>query len=741
MGGHVGRPLSLAESRTIEVAILASRVRLDYAAQVRAFLSERAVSVRDFDGSPGVSVVVLVDESLLRDPLIQPALAGLDELRVIPLRIGPVEAGRLPEPLREINWIDVDGPDPWTDLLRAIRSKPERVRRARDLEARARAWHAAGRHGDRLLDDPDEIGEAQAHVAEARKDPIAFPTPLAVEYVELSARTSTRARRRAWRRRLSIAAVVIVAAVAVTIAVTTLRSAGQVNRLTFRVTGLYLDEGHPDWGALVSAGLLAQGGEDVAGLARSTLYRQLSLKGDVGAIGGLNGAAPIDAVPIDGGRALVVVDAGNNVSSWDIATGTLQWRRSLGFGIPRWIDALPDGSSVAVVDYDAVHLVHPLPWQRETIHLPPNQSRVDLLGLGEMVVTDGDGTVTLLREAAGALVVGGSSHHSQVLDIRRLPEGGGHALVSDGPRITMIDVESGRALHSTSLPDDPTFRSGAVGPDGESAAITRPDHTIWLAGGDLAFRPTGQAVADNDHLAVLAGGRVAFGGVPFGVQVLDPPSGLVLGRMCGSLHGITHLRAAADTDTVVCGNDTGVLVSDDRALDLPRPPEPNVALGTTPRTDAAGVHVEGDANGGVQVSNAHGSGHAAPLVDAVTAVAVRDDGGAVVVGSVSGQVAELEFTPTGADVVATWSAPGRAAVRGIGWSRDRPGSLVVHDAADRWWAPRACDGCTSNARLFDEVRARLFPCYLPQQLDDLTDGTRERLGVRECVKSPDPEAG
>lgn len=694
--------------------------------------------------TPGHIAVVVVSDDAAEDPTWCDAIDAHADDRIIPVRSGIVHAARIPQTVRELNWIEWksdDLPQSRSLLFAALNSDPARYHNNRSLMVEAQAWLAEGRKKDLLIGDRKRALSARLQLQDAAGDPLATPSRLVQEFVAASVSFTRRDRRRRSVRWLGRSLVLVVVVVITIGVVVTVRFAARNTRLSSLSTTSFLASQRPDWQGVLAGATLLQGDPGGRDVARRNLMDALSERWSAGTLG-LNHDAGLMDLRLSHDRLHAIsVDSRNSVESWSLRTDSVEWRRSLGDGRADRMDLSADDHTMAVGGGTTVRLVRLVPWQRQDTVVPHKVETLAVSGKGDLAVAGGP---------AGELtaVSGGRARplprHQRILDLRQTTSGDIRALVRDKDRLSLLDPLTGHVYASVHRAP-PRFESGTIGPDGSSVAVNDAEREILYSSAHLVLHPTGQAAPDAlEVLTLLPGRRIAFGGIQLGVRILDLDAGVVVGQVCRGLGSIQRLVSAPDGDMVACLNFTPAELWPTRSLSpVAAPPRDDLA-GLTPVGHRGDVVVTGRTDGTLDVALSPPSAQPRRFRlnatrSAVTSVAVVGPRATIVAGSASGEVVQIEPVQAGFAIVAHWRTPVTAPVTKIAWNGASDG--LTTESGGAWWMPPDCVGCSGDADLLGRLRSREWRCYPPKALRNITRSTRTFLGLTVCPASPRPVAG
>jgi len=688
------------------------------------------------DRSPAGDVVVVISPAALADLTWVVAVGHMlsGPVRPVPVVRGTVRAEDLPPGLAGRNWLHWGaGPRAMESaaLYAAVNSDPERYEVHRDLLTRATAWVADNRSDTLLITGEGESEAAVAHLIAAEQDSLAQPSPLIRDFVAASAVAARRRRRQRGRWLVGGTALLIVTALLVSVGWWVNRGPAGNSRLAALV-GLTsaLAADRPDWIGVLAGALILQGNERQAATARATLRATLDATWPHNFIGAAHDA-PITDMAMVGGTDLLTADGMGSVTRWDPADGSVRWRRQVARPLTR-LAATPDGGHAVAVSPGALHLLTTDPWRDRTVPVDGEVIEVAITDDGRTAsYATRDGQLGVLDVPAGNQVRR-PARYPAVLDLRPDSAAGSlRALVRTGPRaVAVVDAVSGRV----------TARAAAAG--AEYGSVGAGGYLAVGAGdGELAAGPAGsglspvgvklpRAVYDVD---VLPHGRIITASPAYGLLAIQAPDGLVTARLQVAQHGEHLVRVSPDGRFLLCTNGLGVTVWRTDEL-WPAVSAPKVAApGSTPRATAAGLVVEGGPDGVVTVRGVGDVSRYPAVTGRVTAAAISADQATVVVGSSLGEAAEVDLTA--GTVVRRWISPTGGTVRTVGW--DSGGRLAIRTTS--WWGVDSCAGCGADGPLLAALRARVRGCYAPANLDGISRDTRQRLGLRECHRSPGAE--
>lgn len=729
--------MSADEPANACVAVLAASGDLYAAERIARGLANVGLSprVNPVDELPE-RAVVLISAAASGDLDWRAAVERSEYARLVPVRIGAVEAAAMPGIVAALNWItwtEADAPVALGEVFAALHSDMSRYRIHRRLASAAATWDSAGRPSDLLIGEREAVERAYRHLTDAEHDTLAHPTALIREFVQLSRQSTTIKRSNRNRRWLLRMAATGMAMVVVVAAFTVIRAAAKTNNLQFLGTMPWTISARPDRVAMLSAGLVLQASEAQKPLARQTALAALAQPWSSGLLGAVHKSRIGPAALDRDGRRTLTLDGDGELSVWDNATLTPIWHHLIG-GVqgPGDMDVNSDLSIAAVVTGQALHMISREPWDDRVVRLPEPAIGVALAPAQRVVVVSTEaGDLRTASFDSGGFV--STLHFDSVLELRQTVDGGVRALVRVGTGLVVVDPLTNTRSDPVPFPGY-RFELGALAPDGRGIAAVGADRQLYYTSDTTVLRPTGQAVPDLlNVLAVLSDGRIAFGGGEFGIRVFDTRAGVPVGELCKSTTPVLQVRAAEDGNMIACLDYFVVDLWRSRDLGpLPAAPASIIAMSTKPSMTGGALTAMGDDQGRLDVTDGHTSRSHKVSRDAITVVSVNSAARSVLVGTAAGTVFQYAFTDPTATLVGLWTAPDGGAVAELGWSADGA-RLLVRTRRGLWWSPRSCDGCDHDAVLVDRVRDRLWGCFTGNQVEFLSAASRKRLGIQVCA--------
>ena len=709
------------------------------------------------------SFIVVITPDAHEDTAWLIRVQALSDERTIPVRVGDVNAQFVPTTVRELNWIVWQEPGrenaALSQIYSALHSEMALYTLYRDLAAQTAAWQAAGFAKDLLIADSGRVRDAVRYLKEAATDPRARPSEAVLAYVTASARANKKYRRKRARRWIVRATAGVTVLALFTTTVLSLRAVVKSQHAESIASTPWLIPGRPDWTGLLAAAAVLQDGSSVAQIGRDVLYGDLTKQWALGIVGGGTYPTAISAAHLVGdGSTALAIDGDDRLSLWNVRRNAAEWIRSMGNGEATAYATTADGTLAVLGVGKRLDVAHVSPWSVHGVTLPCSIDSLAIAPAAGTIVAACSGSGSFYAVRISDLHVSGpTAKFSSLLQLTATADGHARALVRTDPgHLAIVDSVSGSVVATTAMPYS-SLEVGTLGRDGVSAAVTSTDRQILYARQGLRFAPTGQAVPDYiEVLALLPGGRLAFGGVQFGVQILDLASGLDLGTVCSTFPGVSVVDSTADGSTLLCANGTAsdawsiAAISPASAPHSATGSSSSTGTGTTTGTTATdsaqcGLSVVGAPDGSVTVTHSVGTtskrARLQPDTSAVTATAICADCRSVLVGHADGSVNEFDVGYIGyrsVAIVGRWTFPDHASISSVGWSVT-PGLLSIVTTAGYSWSPVSCDECGSDSMLLDHVRARLWGCYLPNALVYVSDAARARLGVTVCGPAPTPE--
>ena len=713
----------------LTVALLYAPGDAAQAGMVAQFLSQAGATIidRSSAASSADGVVVLISAGAVNDSSWMAAAGSLSSDRVIPVRLGPVNADLVPQALRVPNWIDW-APGSLGQVLAGLLSDPSRRAISRQLTHAAQAWSRA-RGDDRLLiGDYRRARQMQDILAELAADPMARPEENTVAFVNRSLAVSRRRHRRRRRWRIVSAIAALAGLAAAVIYLPQIVAKHYNNREAIVTTGdqaMLADL--PEWSAANAGALLLTGTPQEKTLARATILDALRQSWSISNADWM--PSVVNLVTYDAGaRALLLYRArhGTGVAVFDVRTGQILSSRVLN-GNFQDAAVSPDGQAVLAGSGIA------------TMSLRTGQVReVTSQGDFAKVVLAGTGKAVAATTRAGLYVVSLASKHVRRVgsyrSILRVVPANRHAvsaLVMTSPGgYKIINAVSGQVLASATVPG--TLQSGAVAPDGQHAIVAGRDGQFWTFGSDQPPHPTGIAVPAEYNAATWASaGRVIIASSDFEGQVYYLPRSEYLGTVCRDVSQLNEVRFEPGTGTVGCLGGSGV----NSFWNLPLPPLASAPRAMSTRTTSTEHDLTLTAHGtSFQMFWAAPTGRLdTPNLhwfDAtITAVMMSPDAKQAVLGSASGEAAVIDAGPASIVEGGDWQVPDSSPIVAAGWMGDVP---VVTTRSGQSWVVPGCSRCATDARLLQTLRTRLTGCFTSRQLQNIAGSVRDELGLRMC---------
>lgn len=724
--------LSASSQPRLRVGLLAAAADQALRQDVREQLRSAGAEVIDIGDAQAIDgVVVLLSAAAVADARWRQQVLELADAHLVPIRVAPVEADAVPDPLKLPNWIDWEsggaGGRALGLALAALMSDPERRRVTAQIEHQAQIWDDAHRDKALLLADHGHARRLAGALEELVGDPLFAPRPAAVAFVRasLDATKRRRRRRRIWR---GIVAMLIITVVADVIgAVPALLDSRHLGAAAVVSTGeTYILDLMPEWSALNTAAMLLDGGPREQQVARRTLVAALSRPWPVSVIPFLDNVAGM--APFDHGRlaaALVSDRRGSGLVMLDVRKG-----RALGWFSrdKRFADVVvtQDGRT-AYLAGQGVEAIDLRARKIDTIRKTGSFGAVALARDGSLVLTTLRGGVRTVSVASKKIMF--SATYRRVLGVATA--GRATALVMTGKdRYALVDLRKGRVLTRVRVGDGQDV--GAISSDGRRAVVPGPGDQLWMFGAGMRPRPLGIPVpsalaaltwASRDRLVVASDSART--------HVLLLPIGEDLGQVCNAASRPNRLRVVGDLIVCVAHGLNGFWPVPKAPLDRSVP-----SLSAARSIELPGLAVTAR---GAELRVVWGSGRGSavhalvPLRSRITALAVSPDRRQIVVGAASGQAAVVERYQGLPRVVASWKAPGAGMVSRAGWGA----GPVVETSDGHVWEFTTCGRCGSDAELLAVVRARLTGCFTSRQLQNIYATLRTRLGLRVCQHTID----
>ncbi|MDX6636178.1 MAG: hypothetical protein QOF06_2381 [Solirubrobacterales bacterium] len=733
-------------------AVLASESDRAIAERLTADLAALGVGLQPYatvGGNAFDTVVVVQGPGAAAEVAWRDSLAAASSARLIPVVVEGVPDAEVPEPLRSLNWVrwpategDVAGVTAAaasTAVFTALNSDFDLLQFHRELEAEAQAWVDGDHDATLLIDSRRRVRRATEHLRVAGGDVLSRPSAAAERFVAASDVVTRRARRkRRWRWIRRGAALALVAFLFGGVLID--RKAHIANsRLALMVYGAKQYESRPDRGAMVAAATLIQGRPVAYEMATRVLLESLSSPWSAGVLGVEETAGLLDAAPVRGGDSVYTIDATGQLGLWDTRTGAARWQRETGLGEQPKVTASADGQLLALVDGRRIGLARVAPWRMTRRSLPfearaivfdPQRSRFVVAGAKGLVSVAPAGADDL-REVPVA---------GDVLDLETGRGGRALALIAAGPgAVEVIDAVDGTVIRRVSGAGP--IERGAVGPAGE--VVVNADDRLLVSRAGGSWRPLGKEGSGAGVLRVLPGGILASGGWGTPLEMTDLATGTDLGPLCAASVAVNTVHATPSGELVACTNGwVTELWSTTDQKPLSRQP-PGRGVRGSPLLGRPGLVIRGDRKGMLTIKVA-GDGDSIdeftlPVgAGRVQAVALNPrDGHSIVAGTSRGELAEFDLRRSSLTKTVTWTVPGGAAIRQLGWAR-QDGRLLVGTANGYWWRPHSCDACQDVRVAIAQARNRFWGCYPSEALDFMAGETEQALALTGCQPPPEP---
>lgn len=714
----------------LRVGVLHAEADAETAARIATLLEEGGVEIVAADSAPAPDgLVVLISDAAFGADGWPPLDWVRERNRLIPVRVGAVDEQRVPERLRELNWIDWSLERPAQALgfvVAGLLSDPSRYRISRQLAHEAASWVEAGRPASHLIGDRRRARRMKELLQTLDSDPLASLDEATIEFVAVSDRATRKSRRRRllWR---GLAAVAVMAAIGgVPTGIAALEASSRTNRASIVTAGddAVLDQ-LPEWSAINGAALMLEGSPAQRRLGRSALLQAMVRPWETSDTTFIDSARSA-ATFRDGTRAAVIalVPGGSGFALFDVRRGLTLATVSLDRRYD-WIDIDPDERTAVVAGYGAAEVVLRTGRNRSLTRRGPFVGVAALRG--QVALWTAGGRLELLDRPSGHQRE--VSYHSAVLDVVPAPRGrGGMVLVSEGRgRFAIRRLPGGEVVAGTRLAG-PVEEVGTLHPDGRRAVVAGGGQ-LWTFDAASA-RPTGIAtpIVLND-IEWVGGERLVLASDSERGEVIYLPRAQRLGEVCASAPSLLSVWVEPGGETVSCGGDGRSfwrLPPAPLEAGVPRRADPPSAV----RSPYATVQIRGrrerilgrgELGSGV-------TGWSQPFDSAIAAAVFSPRSHQLALGSKRGTVALLGLTRRGAESLTFWMAPDRAPIVDLRWR----GQLLAETASGQLWRVPDCPHCETNRGLLATARARLSGCFSERQLTWISTEVRRRLNLREC---------
>lgn len=768
----------------------------------------------DTDGSEGDrgsawAVVVLLSPGALADQSWQQRVAGAADQRLVPVLVEKVDDAAVPPFLAELNWVNyqLDNAAFLATLFTGISTDSSRFRDERDTRNLAERWERSGRNEDFLLDDAREVtrrtragsvssdgrpapvdaGEAAMLAGGFRQRRRAIASILAnesggspspapslqayrlalfrgrtdesvarnssplVAFLALSRRLSAKRQRQRRRKiavRAGMAAVTVLAGVFATVEVRQAKIRAD-NAVDFAVGGGATTD-RPDISA-IKAGASLLDSDQYSG-ADGRLRQAIDALSQHWPAGYVRTdewmVSAVDFAP-DG--AVIALDGGGNLWSWNLADGTRQTQATELVGV-RAGDMDSAGSALGT-DGSSVDVWTPESGLQRLLEEP---------GISAARLSPATGSALVAIEARLVSVPFGQSASSaielgawdEVHVIAQTSDGHAVALAERDGRLELVrdDGQSTRFAGTV-----PTVAGAAIAPDGESFVVVA-NGVLWR-GVDGQTSSTGALVPGVlSALATTNEGLTVLSGRTRGAWAVDS-SGLDLGDICKARVLPTMIEIDDLGERVVCVTGSMIVIDELRSLapaerDQEPPPRTTTvgtagslselslvdgfilidrADGTTFAIDSTGASFAEDFVPPEAVSEADffATGALIGARGVPTTVAVTADGGTFAIGFDDGYLIEVDVRDDSMSRVGSWTLPDRQAITAISWSQDQATISATTQAGNRW-ERQSCAGCWNADLLTMRISERVWLCYEAGDIASLGRTARDRFSLQAC---------
>lgn len=670
---------------------------------------------------PADASLVVMSEAAVADPGWNAALTADGAGRLVPIALDGTMQG-LPQPLQDLNWIpwdpgDLDRVAGLVDI--ALRTDPSRYRAIRVLELDTAGWLTT-RKKDLLIIDRGRIKAVDRAIAAG--DPLARPSPGALEYLAVSRRYARRkfvGRAVRGTARAALAAGIVVVLV---LASVVYHTRGAANRLVFGTSELGTTD-LPDLMALkAEAAHLSTPDTSLAGYVAAQMVGRPWRYAEIGSQWekATNGVVLTD----DG----VVTADGAGTVTWWTTRGTPQRRIRVGDGAPLFQIA---GSA------DGAHLVASGATKLATLTDGREDRVLDVPFAPTTLSVSRDGAVAGASDESSTVVVVDGQERNVTLEGRFVSlvalESTVGALVVTDEEVRLVDLATGTAArkwrHSWPV-DQLSFLAGSTMADGDHGFIAGPDGELWTLEADGSVSPTGEAVPVVIlDLSVTPQGWALIGGEEDGAELLAPQIGLPPTRVCDAADEVDWVEASPDGSLIACTGSWAVtLYRMASYAPVDAPPPGDVAAGSSPLVKNAEV-----VNGTPFLTMMDGA-HTG-TTDSATLVSLHPNGRTFAVArDYALWVDEVTDTDTFLQL-ATWSSPTGRPITVVDWPAAWDGDMHVTTSDGLHWRVPSCAGCLTAGGhvLVDVLRRQLMSCYPPVAFDIIPAAARRQLGIEQCA--------
>ncbi len=664
----------------------------------------------------------------------------------IPVRIDevrPEEAGRPGSAIRERNWADFSGesrrdPDSWKRLLH---SNVNLYSSFYDLDERSRRWDACDHDVSFLLQDVKAARQAKKVLSALAADPYQRPTKTMQEYVNTSERYARKTRS---KEHLSIARafssflVIAIALSALNFAVRRYQNYSGLLEESMQGFDMSSDPAYAAFRAL-------EIGRD-KNINSDAVYYQtidaLSLPWEVSELGLVEKDAGVgnqsQAVFCKNGETLLIRGPNGTLQTWLPQTAEATDNRYVSDEERFSFDATPDGSRVAVADAKGLRVFDGSTWERTDIPYDGDPiTSVAISADGTEILAAGSNGLTLVSTLDESVMA--SLDAEPVLSVKRTQDGLRALVIKDGA-VLFVDGETMAPLAHTGLSDAPDC-TGALGPEGR--AILWTDGRLLTLSPDSSSEPIGFSVSERPLDMAVTGNTAVIATAENGVQVIDLPTGALLGTLATQMAGVRYL-SVAESGLVSCGNGiTTSVYSLDGIVPSAEPPADALisdSLECNVPGASFGIWSDGGnkfvlADNGKEKDYTFQGTHGEP--DDITAVAASVQPRSYVIGTRSGGVTTYTVTTDGIQAATrTWDTPDGSSVTAVGWTAD--GKRLVIRAGGRWWTPYSNSWAIGLQRIANTLAERSPAVWSASELETFPEDIVESMGMQAATPLPEP---
>lgn len=697
------------------------------------------------------AVIVVLSAEATIDPEWNRLVESLSNERLVPVLVGKIDDRKVPNYLRELNWIAFDPDDQGVvaKLFTGINTEVARFRDARDTRVLAERWENSRRNADYLIEDQNEVKRRLEGIDGGSGQPH--------EFLRASLVHAKRAKRRRTWSLVSRTGLAAVAAFAVFTTVAYLQQANNSarNAVSFEMADAAGNE-RPDIAALKAAASLAEsadypGDDGRLRITADALSRHWST-GHLLADGAIADAAFLED------DTIAAVDSDGNKWLWNL-NQQKSGSSPTGAGNVRGADISANGSRV--VSTNGLDIEYSVDGSiRHTLSSVGNVVRIRSAQNGGRAMIQVDNELRTISGLESQTVKMSSlGKWDKVYDVIQSDAGDVVALVERGGKLQIVrdDGSSGKVVTAP-----PSISLGTLSPSGDDFAVVS-DSTIWTTvRGDI--ESSGIIVPGIDKtIRMTESGLVLIADRTRGAWVAAPQLGIDLGPICSSVVGVYEFVVNSHNDQVLCvqpgsigvdsleglapiseGGDDDTSVKASSSIGRVESLELHggfirldLATGESVAFDSRGLSGIGEMVMPDEIASVDyfATGATIGAIGIPTAVSLTEDGNSFAIGFQGGRFIEVDVDSDSKLVsVGSWQLADHSAVSKLQWKGQGKELSIVATTSTATWSRASCVGCSDISVLISRVANRAWFCYLEADLRDLGESARETFNLQSCER-------